>query len=366
MMVRSRRWRSVAGLAGAVAVAGWLLLAWLAPRQALPAWLAAWLFFLAIAVGCIPLLLVHGLTGGRWAEDLRPGLLLALRALPMLALLLLPVLLGAEWLFPWADPQTATDPDLARQRWYLNLPFFWLRAIVCIALWLWLAHGLRTRLERAGRISAAFASAGLILYAITITLAAVDWVGSLVPAWHSTVLGMTLGTSQLLAATALAVWLRAVRQEPERRADLGTLLLALLLVWGYLAFMDFLTAWIADLPPEIAWYWPRLRTGWTWLGGALIVIGLVLPFVLLLSSALKRTARGLATAAALVLLGQALFAAWMVLPGVWTPDWRSLAALLLALLGIGAGCAAVALRGHAVLAPGNSPAQATPRTEAAP
>lgn len=344
MSARLHPRRVIAGAIALLALFGCVLLGMHAPRQALLAYLAAYIFFLAPVLGSIPMLMIHALTGGRWGLDLRPTLLAATRVLPLLALLLLPILLGAAWLYPWVDPHATTDPDLAQQRWYLNLPFFWLRAVVCMALWLWLARGLRQRLldpDRDG-LPVAFASIGLTVYALTITVAAVDWVGSLVPQWHSSTFGLTIGTAQLLAATALAVMLTAGRGDnppsSSRLGDLGTLLMALVLAWGYLAFMDFLTAWIADLPSEVAWYLPRLKTGWRWLGMALVVLGLVVPFVILLSHRAKRRRVWLAGVASILLLAQAAFALWVVLPGMWTPDIMLVWTLPLAWIGIGGLC----------------------------
>ena len=44
---------------------------------------------------------------------------------------------------------------------------------------------------------------------------------------------------------------------PHLLPDLGNLLLMFVLAWSYLAFMQYLTIWIADLPAETAWYIPR-------------------------------------------------------------------------------------------------------------
>ena len=44
--------------------------------------------------------------------------------------------------------------------------------------------------------------------------------------------------------------------------DLGSLLFSFLVVWAYMAWFEFMLIWIADLPPEITWYLPRLRGGW--------------------------------------------------------------------------------------------------------
>jgi hypothetical protein len=322
----SRRWprvsrgEGIAAVAGVLALVGCLLLGLHAPRAVLLSYLFAWLFWLAPALGSVGLLLIHALTGGDWGFALRPALLAASRRLPLMAVLLLPVLIGVAVLFPWADAQAA-DPNLDHQRWWLDVPFFLVRAVVVFALWLWLAHGIRRRLATpaAGR----FAAGGLVLYALTVSVAAIDWVASLVPRWHSTTLGILVGTAQLLAAAGLAVWISVTRRDAaapswtaRRLNDLGSILMVLVLAWGYLAFMDYLTAWIADLPSETVWYLPRVKTAWRWLGAFLVLFHLALPFAVLLSRNAKQRVAWLAGVALWLFLAQVGYVAWLVLPGL--------------------------------------------------
>jgi hypothetical protein len=321
----SRRWprasrnEGIAAVIGLLALAACLLLGLHAPRTVLLSYLFAWVFWLAPALGSVGLLMIHTLTGGDWGQALRPALLAASRRLPLMAVLLLPVLMGVAVLFPWADAHAA-DPDLAQQRWWLDVPFFVARAVIVFALWLWLAHGMRRRL--AGPMAGRFAAGGLILYVVTVTVAAVDWVMSLVPRWHSTTFGILFGTAQLLAAAALAVCVSvagrgAAAQWTSRRLnDLGSILLVLVLAWGYLAFMDYLTVWIADLPAETVWYLPRVETDWRWLGAFLVLFHLALPFAVLLSRQAKQRAAWLGGVALWLFVAQVGYAAWLVLPGL--------------------------------------------------
>lgn len=317
------RYEGIAAAIGVLALAACLLLGLHAPRTVLLSYLFAWLFWLAPALGSVGLLMIHALTGGDWGRALRPALLAASRRLPLMALLLLPVLIGVVALFPWAGPQAAADPTLAHQRWWLNVPFFVVRAVIVLALWLWLDQGMRrrSRAPQAGR----FAAGGLIVYALSVSVAAVDWVVSLVPRWHSTTFGILLATAQLLAAAGLAVGVSLASRKPENAAwtsrrlnDLGSILMVLVLAWGYLAFMDYLTVWIADLPAETVWYLPRVKTHWRWLGAFLVLFHLALPFAVLLSRRAKQRTAWLAGVALWLFIAQVGYAAWLVLPGLRT------------------------------------------------
>ena len=305
-----------------------LLLGWHAPRQALLSYLVAGMFCLSLSLGSMALLMVHLLTGGGWGWYLRPQLLAALRPLPWLAVLWLPLLLGMHLLYPWAAPGAMANAALRRQGWYLDDGFFIVRMLLCFGLWLWLASALRRRLDRADDAGLPrFAALGLIVYLLTVTTAAVDWVMSLVPAWRSSVFGLIVATSQLLAAAALAVLYAALRHrridapshppaEPARLlGDVGKLMLTLVLAWSYLAFMDYLTAWIGDLPAETVWYLPRLKTSWSALGVALVVFHLAVPFAVLLSRQAKHHAGWLLAVAALLLAMHYAYVFWLVVPG---------------------------------------------------
>lgn len=285
---------------------------WRAPEATLHTWLTVWLLAMFISIGCLIPPFVHDLVGGVWAVPIRARAVAMARTLPLVALGFVPIGLGLRMVFPWAH--AGARPESA---WYLSPGSFWLRAFGYFAIWWWLGRRL-TPTRHAGR--AAASAIGLIAVLLTLSLASVDWIVSLVPGWRSSVFGLTATTTAVLAASA---WLllsgggdRDNVALAQARLDRGTLLLALVLLWGYLAFMEFLTVWSGNLPREVAWYLPRLRTGWRWLSLAVLLGNLVLPFLALLPRAVRGDRRRLATVAAALLAAQALYVAWLVLPSL--------------------------------------------------
>jgi hypothetical protein len=323
------------GLAGLALAGGSFLLA---GRGAYQSFLSAWLFWGGLSVGSLALLLVHRLTGGRWGDDLRPPLVAAAATLPLVALLAVPLLLGLADLYPWAA--AGEGGGAAGPAWLLNPSFFAIRCLCYLAIWLALAWMVGAfgapprRLQGQGPGGLA-----LSLLALTTTLAAFDWVMSLDPLWYSAVFGLLVGVAQATAGLALAVlWLAGAhggRAGADRLHDAGNLLLAGVLLWSYLALMQFLTVWIANLPHEIRWYVPRLQTGWQWLGAAVVCLQLLAPLPLLLSRRAKRSPGALALAAGLILCAQALYALWLTLPTLRPRAPRLDAADLGLFLGLG-------------------------------
>ena len=342
---RSRaRWAMPA--AGVVALLACLALGLAEPRQALLSYLLAWFFFTGLTLGSLALLMVHALTGGRWGESIRPQLLAAARALPVQALLVLPILFGMRTLYLWTQPQAiAASAQLRAQGWYLDERFFVIRTIAWFALWLWLWSAIDRRLRDPARIDRlpALAAGGLIVYALSMSLAATDWVMSLLPQWRSSIFGMLVVTGQMLAAAALATWMAARRDPRSRRAapdsallaDLGNLLLMFVLAFAYLAFMQYLTVWIADLPAERSWYVPRTLTSWRWLAWFLVAFLFVVPFAVLLSRRAKRMPVVLAAVAAMLLAGSMSHALWLVVPSFRAQGFSLRWTDLFAVLGIG-------------------------------
>lgn len=296
------------------------------PAAVLRGWLAAFAFWVGLPLGALMLLLAHDLTGGRWGRAARAPLRAAATTMPLLALCLLPILFALPQIYPWARPEEAAD---LKNLFYLNAPFFIGRALVFVALWSVLAL---VAAWRAPAVPAPLAVVGLILLALTATLAAFDWTMSIEPDWGSSVYGMMVISGHLLAALALATLAAVVTgsaAEAGRRMDLGSLLIAGILLWFYLSFMQFLIIWEEDLPKEIAWYIPRLAGGWGWVA----VLGAfgqgALPFFALIWWPVKRSRLGLEAVCVLLLASHLLESWWLVLPGTrggWT--WFAPAATL--------------------------------------
>lgn len=335
------QWVSL-GLGVAALVACLLLGLWVSPRQTMLSYLFAFVFFCGLSVGSLALLMIHAMTGGAWGHYVRPALLAAARVLPLLALLVIPILVDMHVLYLWSHADLlAHDKLLRKQSWYLNPTFFVIRTVVYFALWGLLLALFTRYLTRPGKLPR-IAAPGLIVFAITTLLAGADWTMSLMPHWSSSVYGMMFATGWILAAAALAT-LVAMRHPgtsdadaSQRWHDLGNLLLVIVLGWAYLAFMQYLTIWIADEPAENIWYLPRTLTSWAWLGRFLVTFHFAVPFAILLSRKAKHS-RGWMTAVAIMLLvanlGDAL---WLVVPnfraGGFTLRWSDLAAVI----GVGA------------------------------
>ncbi|MBP2292628.1 hypothetical protein [Azospirillum rugosum] len=295
------------------------------PGAVLRGWLAAFAFWIGLPLGALMLLLAHDLTGGRWGRAAREPLRATAATMPLLAVCLLPILFALPQLYPWARPEEAAN---LKNLFYLNAPFFVGRALVFVGLWSLLSL---VAAWRAAAVPAPVAVTGLILLALTATLAAFDWTMSLEPDWGSSIYGMMVISGHLLAALALAT-LVAVVAGPAgegERMDLGSLLIAGLLLWFYLSFMQFLIIWEEDLPKEITWYVARLAGGWGWVA----VLGALgqgaLPFFALIWWPVKRSRVGLGTVCALLLASHLLECWWLVLPGTpggWT--WFAPAATL--------------------------------------
>lgn len=265
-------------------------------------YLFAWLLFLGLALGSMANLMLHNLTGGGWGVLVRPAFAAATRLVPLAALLSAPVLFAARSLYPITD-----------SGWFAP-GFFVLRSLSYLVAWSVLSL-LASRIRSQG-----LSAIGLIVYAFTMSLAAVDWIGSLVPEWYSTGFGLVVAVGQMLGAMALAVAYIGLRSnsgtQRELFHDLGNLLLMYVLTWAYLAFMQFLIVWVGNLPREISWYVPRLQTGWFALGVLIVVFHCFVPLAILLSRAAKRAPLFLGSLAAALLVMHALDVYWLVAPSL--------------------------------------------------
>ncbi len=142
-----------------------------------------------------------------------------------------------------------------------------------------------------------FSPLAIILLALTTTFAAFDWIMSLEPMWYSTIFGVYFFSGAAVAIlSALVLFVAVLRAfvvvrdaiTVEHDHDLGKLLFAFTVFWGYIAFSQYLLIWYGNIPEETEYYLHRSHGIWGMWSLALIVGHLVLPMVGLLSRHVKR------------------------------------------------------------------------------
>lgn len=322
------QWRSLAG--GLVVFIISIIGGVFSPSEFYHSYLFAYLFWLGLALGSMAVVMIQYLTGGAWGVVSRRPLEAAMRTLPLLALLFIPIAVGMPQLYDWAHPDRVThDAVMIHRSAYLNEPFFVVRAVVYFAIWLIMAHYLDkwstqedTRGDETTRLSR-LSAPGLIIYVFLMTFAAVDWAESLNSLWSSTIWGFIFVVGQGLTAICFAIVTLALlsRREPMSHAvntshfhDLGKLLLMFVMLWGYMAYSQLIIVWSGNLSDELGWYLPSFRTSWGWVGGlGLILFQFIIPFCLLLSRPLKQNAAALCGVVGLLFVMRFVDLFWIVM-----------------------------------------------------
>ena len=327
------RAQMMALLAGAAGLAICAAVGVSSPARVMPAYLVGLTFWVGIALGSLAIVMLHQLVGGEWGIPLRRPAEAAALTIPLLGLLFIPIVLDPIALYPWADPSiVARSPNLARKAIYLNPQAFAIRTLLVFIIWSVLAALLaRWSRRRDTRTDASpswwmstVSGPGLVIYFLTMSVAAVDWMMSREPDWSSTIYGAMIITGQSLSALAVMILIvstlarrpgpMSVALTPDRLNDQGNLLLAFVMLWAYMAFSQFLIVWSGNLADEIPWYLRRTTGGYQWVALGLIVFHFAVPFAVLLFRETKRRREALLVVAAAVAIVHVLDLAWLILP----------------------------------------------------
>ncbi|RPJ87170.1 MAG: quinol:cytochrome C oxidoreductase [Acidobacteria bacterium] len=306
--------------------------------------LVLFIFILTLGLGSLFLVTLEYTVNATWSVPFRRISENLAALVPASLILALPMLLGVERLYEWMHPSPG-DAVLAGKSGYLNLPFFMIRFALFFTAWIVgyriLVIGSRRQDQSAGSgfslTASRFSPVFMILLVITITFAAFDWIMSLVPHWYSSIFGIYLLVSCMVAGVALttfvAVLLKLKRYLPaeidsDHFYNLGALLFALNTAWAYIAFAQFLLIWYANLPGETIWYAARARNGWGIVSWLLILAHFLVPFVALLNRSAKTDLKRLRWVSLWVLGAHGLDMYWLITPSIRTSgspfSWQEL------------------------------------------
>ncbi len=324
----------IVGLVFGVAAA---LGAWLRPEEFFRAYLLAFMAWLGVTLGSMAILMLRHLTKGAWGMVIRRILGAAMRCVPLMAALFIPLLFGIRRLYIWARPLDAIADKHLRQhleeitKTYLTVNGFIIRAAIYFAVWSalsffltkWSAEQDHPPMRDNSARFKALSGPGLILYGFTITFAVIDWIMSIDPSWISTIFGLSFLIGQVLSALCFAIVVERILfnykpmselLKPEQVHDHGKFMLTFIMVWAYFSFSQWLIIWAGNLPEEITWYMRRLNGGWGYVGLFLVLFHFAIPFVMLISRPFKRDITRLVWLAAWMLLMRYVDLFWVIEP----------------------------------------------------
>ena len=323
------------------------------PATFFEGYLAAFVFWISITLGCLALLLLQSLAGGLWGMVISRFLEAGMMTLPLCALLFVPILLGMPYLFPWIHPANPEVAHLVHEKnVYLNVPFYLVRNVLYFLLLSALAvamRGLSLRRDANDFVALSTISKisgpALIIFVLLMNFASIDWIMSLNPQWYSSMLVVEFCSEQTVVA--LAACILALRifagSEPLRSAlcekvvhDCGKLLLAFTCFWTYVTFSEYLITWTGNLPHEISWFSARSSAGWKWWAVLLVFVHFLIPMFCLIMTSISKNLRRLSLVAVLMIVAHFVQTVWWIEPAFGTHfhiAWTS-PILILALGGI--------------------------------
>lgn len=327
------RWRTLALGVGGIGLIIWAVGCYFDSQNALRSWLLGFIFWGGIGVGGLGVLILQYLTGGAWGVVIRRTVEAASRTLLILPILFIPLAVGVTHLYEWTHLEN--DPIIQGRGWYLTVGGWIARAVVYFILWGVMAYLLNkwsanqdkaADMEESAKwlgTATAFSGPTMVAFALVVTFAAVDWVMTLEPHWFSTIWGMLFIAGWGLSCFCFVVAILALLSDkaPMNRIlgkrhfhDLGKLMLALVMVWAYFNFSQYLIIWSGNIPEETGWYLTRTKGVWGVIGLLLILFHFAFPFLILLQQDFKRKAKLLAGMGVFILVMRLVDMFYLIAP----------------------------------------------------
>ncbi len=299
-------------------------------------------FFFTISLGALFFFAVQYASEAGWSTLLKRVFEATMSFLPVGGGIILIVILvgsfGGHGIWHWMEEGAMEhDEILAGKEPFLNLPFFWIRSLLYILVFVGFGWWFRKKSleeDREGgtaihwknyRMSVIF----IVLFAVLSAAMGWDWVMTVTPHWYSTIFGWyVLGgfwCSAIIVMTVLTLYLKRkgyLEQVNENHIhDMGKWMFALSFLWTYLWFAQFMLYWYGNKPEPITYFIMRIDhytvPFWT-----MMVINFVLPMLFLMSRDSKRNYRTLMTLGIILIVTHWLDVFLLFMPGTVYEHWH--------------------------------------------
>jgi len=240
-------------------------------------------------------------------------------------------------LFIWMDPEVVEyDKIIKAKSGYLSTPFFLVRGFIYLSGWYLYRYFSRkfSLLQdnssnniyhvKNFKLSAAF----LVFFLVTESMMSWDWIMSIDPHWFSTLFGWYVFASMAVSAVTtialISIYLKSNGYlsvvNDNHIHDLGKFMFGFSVFWTYLWFSQFMLIWYSNIPEEVVYFISRIEDYAIPFWG-MVVINFILPFLLLVSSSLKRVNWIIVMAGIIILVGHYIDVFNMIMPSAVGDQW---------------------------------------------
>ena len=308
-----------------------------------PALLVNNFYFLAIALCGTFFVAVNYIAQAGWAVGFKRvpeamGSFIIYAAVGMVMIFIF----GHKDLYHWTNPNlydvksTEFDKILMGKRGFLNIPFYMIRMILYFIIWVGFTYWLRKEslqedldgnikhYNKSVKIGAVF----IVLFGITSSTSAWDFLMSIDAHWFSTLFGWYifagLFVSGLATMCLFIIYLKSKgyleNVNSNHLHDVGKFMFAFSIFWTYLWFSQFMLIWYANLPEEVTYFkarWDHYRLLF-WVN---FFINFIFPFLVLMTRDAKRKMTILLIAGIAIVCGHWIDVYLMVMPGTMGDTW---------------------------------------------
>lgn len=282
-----------------------------------------------------------------------------------------------HWTVPGIMDENSANYDkiVAGKGGFLSIPFYLIRMISYLVIWAvfsWKLRQLSLQEDQNGGTyyfhkSIVAAALFLVLFAVTSSMSAWDWVMSVDVHWFSTMFGWYVfaswWVSGIAATTLIAIFLKQAGYlrmlNSNHFHDLGKLMFGFSIFWTYVWFSQFMLIWYANLPEESVYFNQRLGGfdgRYTWMFYGNLLINFAFPFLALMTRDAKRQMIMLKIVCIAILIGHWSDFYLMFMPGTMKGENGFLIEIGVALILLGAFLILVTRRlAAASLVPVNHP-----------
>jgi hypothetical protein len=167
------------------------------------------------------------------------------------------------------------------------------------------------------------APAAAVLFGLSLTFAAFDWVMSLQPGWYSTIFGVVFFGGSAMTMYAVMVLMSIALSEgghtgdainTEHIHDHARMMFGFMCFWTYTSFSQWMLIWYAGIPEESVFFQIRWTGGWENLSKALPFAHFAAPFVIFVSREVKRRNWAIKLVCVWLIAWHVLDIYWYVMP----------------------------------------------------